>query len=64
MGTWGWGIISSDSVIHGYKTSCILNDLDAPWKAVSDDLRGGPSGVKDTNVKDVCEENECNCFRN
>ena len=56
-------IISSDSIILRCKLACILNDLngsedDVLWKAVSDDLRSGSSGDKDTNVKDVCEENE------
>lgn len=49
--------------------SSILNDLDRSedaslWKTVLNDLRSGSSGDKDTNVKDVCKENEYNCFMN
>lgn len=60
-------VISSDSIIHGCKTSCILNDRDGSdddvlWKVVSGDSRSGSSGDEDTNVKEVCEENEYNCF--
>ena len=62
-------ILSSDSIILRCKLACILNDLngsedDVLWKAVSDDLGSGSSGGKYTNVKDVCEENEYNCFMN
>lgn len=49
--------------------SCILNDLDGSednslWKTVLNDLRSGSSGDKDTNVKDLCKENEYNGFMN
>lgn len=62
-------IISSDSIIPRCKPACILNDLNGSedavlCKAVSDDLGSSSSGDKDTNVKDVCEENEYNCFTN
>lgn len=62
-------IISSDSIIQGSKASCILNNLDGREddvlrEAVLDDSSGGSGGVRDTKVKDACEENEYNCFMN
>lgn len=60
-------VISSDSIIHGCKTSCNLNDLDGSegdvlWKVVLGDLRSGSGDDKDTNVKEACEEDEYHCF--
>lgn len=62
-------IISSDSIIQGSTVSCMLNNLDGSedgvlWEAVFDDSSGGSRGVRDTKVKDACEENEYNCFLN
>lgn len=37
---------------------------DALCKSVLDDSKSGTSGDKDTNVKEVRGENECNCFMN
>lgn len=56
-------VISSDSIIHRCKTSCILNALDGSegdvlWQVVLGDSQSDSSGDRYPNVKEACEENE------
>lgn len=62
-------IIPSDSVTLGCRAPRIFNNSggsegDVLGEAVRGDSSGGALGVRDTEVKGACEENEGNCFMN